>query len=381
MIKKPALIDFKYVVAALAVLVIGLGACLLTNNIQRNEYEEMQLNAARNMKEAEIFLKQKILEKGIGIEPEDLNATGLLGPEFTELTTTPGSEDAKRTALNPNFAAAMIRYYHEAGLEEGDEIAIGTSGSFPGFIIATVVAAKEMGLKTKVIASVGASMHGATRPAFNVFDILLELQENGYADFDLLAVSGGGANDQGGGVLEGIFYEGSADLAQDLCRAAAERSGAEVINFDRLSDSINRRLELFGPDIRLFINVGGAAPNEGTSSYTLNFPQGLVLSFPTIPQVENRGLCYEYAERGVPVLNLLNVKLLASENGIAYDAVPMQEPGASMVYTTNNYSIPLILVTVFLCLAVLVFGVILKRREKKKQKSGVPEAGPETEEL
>ena len=44
-----------------------------------------------------------------------------------------------------------------------------------------------MGLKTKVIASLGASMHGATRVEYNIFDIILDLREGGFADFDLVA--------------------------------------------------------------------------------------------------------------------------------------------------------------------------------------------------
>ncbi|MDD4012075.1 MAG: poly-gamma-glutamate system protein [Sphaerochaetaceae bacterium] len=365
MIHKPMPIDFRLVIASLAILVLGLAACFITNDIKRNEYEDQQYEAAVLMQEAEAFLKADILSRGIEMEAEDLNNTALIGPEFTELTTTPGAVDAKRTALNPNFAAAMIRYYCQAGLKEGDEIAVGTSGSFPGLAIAVVTSAKVMGLKAKVIASCGSSMHGATRPEYTIFDMLLGLNENGFSDFELLAVSGGGPNDQGGGVLEGILFEGTAELSQELCRKAALRSKAELISFDKLSDSIQRRLELYGDNIKLFINVGGAAPNEGTSSYTLSFPQGLVLTPPTIPEVENRGLNYEFAAKGLPVLNLLNVKLLASQNGIAYDSVPLQSPGKGQVYTTSSYSKPLMVLTIALSLSCLAIGLVIRRKKDK----------------
>ena len=357
---RPGSLDCKYLIVAFLVVVVGLIACFVTNNLERNSYEDIQSNAAMKMQEAEKVLKSEILALGIEIELEDLNTTGLIGPEFTELTTTPGSVDAKRTSLNPNFAAAMIRYFYDAGLKKGDTIAIGTSGSFPGFVLASTIAATEMGLKTKVIASCGSSMHGATRVEFNIFDILFSLKKNGFADFDLLGVSGGGENDQGGGVLEGILYENTNALSLNLCLEAAEESGAEVLNFTKLSDNIERRLELYGDTVDMFINIGGAAPNSGTSSYTLNFPRGLVLVPPAIPNVNDRGLCYEFASQGIPVLNLLNVKQLAAENGIAYDSVPMEKPGKGLVYTTSDYSTSIILVTLVCALGILGIGVLRK---------------------
>ncbi len=353
---RPPRIGGKYLVAAFIVAMVGLAISFMTYRPETNTFSDLQYGAALRTKEALSALKADIIDRGIPIADDDLNATFLIGPEFTELTTTVGIVDAKRTSLNPNFSAAIIRYFHDAGLQEGDTVAIGTSGSFPGFLIASTIAASEMGLKAKVIASCGSSMYGATRPEYNIFDILIFLQENGFADLEILAVSGGGENDQGGGVLEGILYQDTKELSLSLCRAAAERTGAEILNYDRLEESIKRRLELYGTDVDLFINIGGAAPNSGSSSYTLNFPQGLVLNPPYIPTSAVRGLCYEFASRGVPVLNLLNVKQLASDNGILYDSVPMEEPGSGLVYQTFAYNRALMVLTLIATVAVLGYG-------------------------
>ncbi len=360
--KKPEKIQLKYLVVALAVCLLGISISLLTSRIEESRYAELQFAAAMRMKNAEAYLKEVILDLGIAIEPEDLNQTGLLGPEFTELTSTPGSVDAKRTSLNPNFAAAMIRYFKEAGLKSGDTVAIGSSGSFPGLLIAAVTAATEMNLNTRVIASCGSSMHGATRPGFCIFDVLKHLKEGGFADFELLAVSPGGANDQGGSVLEDILYFGTKELAFELC----ERTGVEILDYDDIAKNIQRRLELYGDDIGLFINIGGASPNCGTSSYTLNFPQGLVLDPPPIPTTPYRGLSYEFAARGIPVLNLLNVRLLAQENGIAYDPIPMEEPGAGGAYTVVEYNQGIVVATIGICVAVLILGGAAVRSKRKK---------------
>lgn len=360
--RKPK-VSYPFLIVAAVIAIAGFVLCMATADIQEREYKDLQLRAAMRMQEAEAYLKERILEKGGVIEPEDLNKTALMGPEFSEIVTTPGSEDAKRTSLNPNFAAAMIRWFTESGVEEGDTIAIGSSGSFPGFLIASLCAATEMNVKASVIASCGASMHGATRIEYPVFEYLKDLREGGFADFDLIAVSGGGDDDHGTGLYAAMGFEGTEEIFDNLCLEACSWSGAEYIKYDSLTDSIRRRLELYPDDVKLFINIGGASANSGSSSYTLNFPQGLVMpqDAPRIPNVVNKGLNYEYAERGVPVLNLLNVKLLAQENDIAYDSVPMQKAGEGGVYAVKKYSRAIIIVTLLLEFATVACGVVLPR--------------------
>lgn len=339
------------------VAILGFALTLLLGFSNEREYAEMQVNAAVRMKNAEGYIKENMLREGIAIEMEDLNKTGLLGPEFTELTSTPGNPDAKRTTLVPDFAAAMVRYFHDAGLNEGDTVAIGTSGSFPGLLIAVLCGATEMGLNSRVIASVGSSMHGATRPEYNIFDILDDLKEGGFADFEILAVSPGGANDRGGGVMEGILWFDTDELSFELCR----ETGYPVIDIEDLGENIKHRMELYG-DVDMFVNVGGASVNNGSSSYTLDFPQGLVLDPPAIPDVPTRGLIYEYAALGKPVLNLLNVRLLAEENGITFDPIPLPEPGTSRVVTEFGYNKVVISVTLVLIVGLLVLYWVLKKR-------------------
>ena len=360
---RPLKIRAIYLLASLVILAAGLFLTIVLAEIEANDYEDTQRKAAERMERAEAYIKKSILSKGIEIEDTDLNRTGLIGPEFTELTSTPGEEGAKRSTLNPEFAAAMVRYFHDAGLEEGDTIAIGSSGSFPGFLIAVLSAATEMKMDARVIASVGASMHGATRVEYNIFHILNDLKESGEADFTLLAVSCGGQNDRGGGVMEGFLYEGTAELSLELCRKEAERTGAVLIHKDTLAESIKERLALFGEEVKLFVNIGGASTNNGTSSYTLDFPPGLVMSVDRIPQGEERGLIFEYAARGIPVVNLLSVKKLCQENSIPFDPVPLPSSSSSAVYSSVSYNPYAILATLILALAVLVLGILDKKRK------------------
>ena len=355
----------RYLFLILAVLVLGISLTYIFAEIKSEEYEEMQVDAAKRMEESEKYLKEIILSKGIEIEEADINKTALLGPEFTELTSTPGEESAKRSALNPQFASALIRYYHEAGLKKGDTIAVGATGSFPGFVIATLTSATTMGLKVKLIASVGSSMHGATRTSYTIFDIVNDLKEGGFADFDLVGVSCGSANDKGGGVLEDIFYTGSAELSRELCVAEAKKTGAEFIYKDTLAESIQRRLELYGDDIKLFVNVGGASVNSGVSTYAQSFPRGLVLDPPKLPKSATMGLNYEFASRGIPVINLLSVKQLCQDNGILFDPVPLPSMyrGEKLEKVECNKGIAI--ATLSIALAILILGIIDSKKRLK----------------
>lgn len=358
--KKTWLLNLILILAFL-VAVGGVVLAIVLEHTEELDYSEMQYNAAVRMANAEAYIKEQMLLQGIEIEPEDLNKTGILGPEFTELTSTPGNPDVKRTTLVPDFAGAMVRYFHDAGMKEGDTIAVGSSGSFPGLMIAVLTAATEMGLNTRLIVSAGSSMHGATRPEYNIFDIADDLLEGGFADFDILAVSPGGPNDRGGGVMEGIIWFNTAELSFQLCRD----TGYDIIDVENLADNIKKRMELYG-DVDMFVNVGGASVNNGASSYTLDFPSGLVMEPPMIPDVDTRGLIYEYAALGKPVLNLLNVRGLAQENGIPFDPVPLPAPGTSKVYTDFGYNKWIIGVSLGLTLALLVVYWLLRRRWKRK---------------
>ena len=358
----------RFLIAALCTALFFAVLIVSVALIRAQNYENTQMNAAVAMKEAEQFIRDRIIALGIPAEPEDKDQIMLLGPEFTELTTTPGEPEDKRGCLNPNAAAAIVRYLHEAGLKKGDTIAVGSSGSYPGFLIATLIGATQAGMNVRVIASLGASMHGATRLDFTIFDFLDALKEGDFADFELMGISRGGKNDRGGSVLEGIFYEGTAELAGDICQAYSDKSGVPYILCDTLGQSIQKRLELFGEGIDMFVNVGGATVNNGAALENVTtFPSGLVIHMDDVPDAPVRGLCYEYAAQGLPVLSLLYVKGFCEENGMSYNPFPMAEPGEGIEYKIVFEPLLIILgavCTILVLLAGIVDAVIRRRREK-----------------
>src|SRR5690625_1204576 len=91
----------------------------------------------------------------------DINATGLVGVAWSEITTSGGNLEAKRTATDPQWGNALIQLLENAGVERGDNVAAAFSGSFPGMNLAVIAAARAMDLNLYVTASVGASNYGA----------------------------------------------------------------------------------------------------------------------------------------------------------------------------------------------------------------------------
>jgi poly-gamma-glutamate system protein len=247
----------------------------------------------------------------------DPNGTGLVGEEFTPLTTSLGEVEAKRTSANPAFASAMVGYFRAAGLSRGDAVAVGASGSFPGLIIATLCAAKALALDPIVIYSVGASMYGANLPGFTLVDMLEQLRADAVLPYRLAAVSPGGNDDLGDGVL--------LDERGDALRAEARRSGLPMVEGATLAERIRSRLRIYeaaaaGRPIRCFVNVGGAAANWGDTEASLLVPNGLVPRLAHVPSGPTRGLVFEFAARGVPVVHLLYVRGLAAANHIPFES-------------------------------------------------------------
>lgn len=345
---QPARIRLSYLSLAAAVALGALLGSYALRTPARLPYWQTMQAAARRMARAEDAILSYINSQGIPIEEEDVNRTGLIGPEWTPLTTSLGVLEAKRTSLQPDFAALLVKYFMQAGLQKGDAVAAGMSGSFPGLCLAVASAASEMGLRLRAVVSFGASMYGGTRPQLTTLDMLQLARSQGIVDFDLVAVSPGGEHDRGQSLLD----ENSRQLILDLAR----QSGAPLIDEADVPHSVERRLTALGQDVRCFVNVGGNSANMGESPYTLAFPNGLVKVAPNIPTDADRGLIYEYAARGVPVIHLLNVRGLAADNGLPFDPVPLPGPGQTNVSLQTRYSPWPALLALPACALILYLG-------------------------
>lgn len=293
--------------------------------------EEPRLRASRLM--ALSLSRIRELRRAAGVPVDrmlDSNDTGIIGDEFTPLTTSLGNVADKRTAANPAFAGVIAGYFQEAGLMRGDVVAIGASGSFPAFILATLSAAHALELEPVAIYSVGSSMYGANLPGFTFVDMLDGLRRDGLLPYQFVAIAPGGDDDAGRGVL--------FDETGDTLIAEARRSGLPMVGGVSLEAGIQERLRVFeaaagGRPIRCFVNIGGASASFGDTPASLHLANGLVRRVTSIPSSPTRGLVFEFLSSGVPVVHLLHVRGLARANHLPFDPVPfpplMSLPGGA----------------------------------------------------
>jgi len=262
-------------------------------------------------------------DRGVPIDPAaDPNGTGLIGEERSEITTSAGRLEAKRTTTNPAFAGLLALLFGEAGVRRGDVIAVGASSSFPALILATLSAARVMGVEPLVISSLGASEWGGNLPVLSWLDMEDCLRDKGVLDVRPIARSIGGEGDVG----RDMSPEGRAFLA-----ARIRAGGAPFLEEPDLERNVARRMALYreraaGRPIKAFVNIGGSWANLGTDAEVLKVEPGLARRVP-VPPPARRGVLQAMAAAGVPVVHLLNVKGLCERYGLPWDPRPLPAPG------------------------------------------------------
>lgn len=285
------------------------------------------LRAAERMARATAVIGEARMRAGLPIDPAaDPNRTGLIGLEWSPITTTLGSLPAKRTATNPNVAAGLVRWLREAGVREGTAVAIGASGSFPGLIIAAVAAVEAVGAEPLVITSLAASTWGANHPAFTWME-METAPHRALAWPRSIAASPGGAGD----TARDLTPEGRA-----LLRRAIEAAGVPLLPGETLPERIAARMAVYeraaGPRrITAFVNIGGASANTGTCDEILRLRPGVHRGLPRCSG--EPGVMWLMQSRGIPVIHLLHVDGIAAALGLPLDPVPLPRPGRGAPFT------------------------------------------------
>jgi poly-gamma-glutamate system protein len=268
----------------------------------------------------------------------DPNRTGYIGPAYSEIATTTGQLEAKRTATNPDIAGLIVHLLRRAGAESGDTIAVGASASFPALIIAAVAAVEAMDMHPVVIVSLGSSGWGATNPLLDALHIYQAALDAGALTTPPAAASLGGDGDVG------------ASLPEDVRRRLIQRiraAGVPLLLESGTGSSVQRRLH-YGiepgidtavPRPAAYINIGGNAASLGASPLILEARPGLNTALPGAPAGQ-RGVMGEMGARGVPVIHLLNMRGLASRHGLPWDPIPLPAPGTTRLRDDDGAHAP-----------------------------------------
>lgn len=357
--KEPLAITLLFIAWAL-LLIISVALTFETATTDINRYYDKQIQAANLAKTAMDEIKNRKNELNIPMSKFDRYNCGLIGESLTEITTTSGILEAKLTSCNPDFAAVYIDMFRELGLKPGDQIAIVMSGSFPMLNISALCAAEVYGLKTCTMASIGASSYGANDVNFTFFDMIEYLNEKGIINIKIDYISFGGANDDG------------LEFPDDIRNAILDRINSSGVGFLCESDyptNIAERTRLIYekcPNIKFLISVGGTIIGMGIDeAATVNY-RGLVkpnyLNSNDPVDKNKLGLLDTFLRNGVPVAQMLNIKGIAIDYGIAYNPSTLPEIGQSNAYYEVTYNLFISIISLLVSIGLLIFYKIYRKK-------------------
>lgn len=300
-----------------AALAMALAAPrLLPRPDESAELANRAARAERTFRAAAEHLRQAKEAAGLPPLPGVPSAErGLIGAELTPLVTTLGSLEAKRLAASPAWAATLTRRLARAGVGEGDLVAAGLSGSFPGLNLALATACSSLGARLLAVSSATASTWGATEPGFTWPEMEARLVAAGLIQKASVAVAIGG-NDDRAADLE----PEARTAAHAIASSAAAALGVEMLEPSSLEHAVTIRMAAYrrhadGSPIVLYVNSGGSHASLGEGAAVLRLRAGFLAPF-AFDLGPERGVMARFAASGVPVLHLLNVQDLALRWGI-----------------------------------------------------------------
>lgn len=316
----------------LAVLPLLLAACITLElskaAVSAPDYAQ-KLEASQKAQACFDAIHQLKTEQGLTIDPlTDINDTGMIGLDYSFITTTIGNLESKRTSTNPNMAAVVVDMFTELELKPGDRVAINCSGSFPALNIAVLCAVDVMDLEPYLISSFGASTHGANDPELTWLDMEHHLYTQGLIGHrsDLFSIGG----------MEDVGKEMDPTLRETI-RQRIQGYGYEQFYDEDLIHNVLTRYEIYRSqgDIKCFINVGGNDASFGDSNIMVHADGGILTE---LPEKDNStGLVQLFLKDSIPVIHLLNMKSLVTEYGLPIDPVPLPAPGEGGVYHETAY--------------------------------------------
>ncbi len=334
----------------------------------RQDHYDDKLAAARLMERALRTLKESQAPGGVLVD--DINDpwnTLLIGQKYTQITTTEGDLRSKQNSLNPNMAALVVALMAEAGVKNGDRVAICLTGSFPGLNVAVYSACAVLDLQPVIISSVSSSWFGANDPSWTWLDMEAALKEKGVFPWTSSYASIGGADDRG----ESMSPEG-----RELARAAITRNAVPFLNPADLRKAVDLRIEAFQQEISnsprgydLFLNVGGGVASLGHVDNKDLLPSGVARNV-RLMDFPDRGVLHFFADGGVPTINLLKLSEIMRDYGLPLSPKERPKIGEGSIYVTERHNLKVVLVSTVL-LTILVLFVI--RTDLRSQKLREPE--------
>ena len=368
---KPVIQETRTLVVLAIISIIAYSIAFFSRMEFVSNTYDIKIKASMKMQESMKMLKNIRMEKGVFIDIEnDPNETGLVGSQFSLITTDEGDLDAKLTTLDPNFAAAMVELLSRANLTSRDTIALMLTGSMPGANMAMLIACKAMDIYPFIISSIGASQWGANDPEMTWLDMERILFEHGYISSRSIAASIGGRNDRGRLL---------SPKGRELIRYNIENNKLPLISGKGLEDNVNKRMEYFGAhNYKAVVNIGGGVASLGTSFNLRLIKPGIVYR-KDIEKISRgdgiEGAVVKFSKQNIPLIHILNIQKLTDELGMKYAPIPIPEIGEGSLYAIEKYDLKItILSLIIVSLSVVIAGWKSKQQIKEIMTSHDPES-------
>ncbi|MDV6327711.1 poly-gamma-glutamate system protein [Idiomarina sp. PL1-037] len=291
------------------------------------------VNASKIMREGMQVLKP-LRAQLAPINPEfDPQRSGLVGLENSIVTTNHGGRESKQTTVNPNWAAVAVKLMADAGVQEGDLVAVTVSGSFPALNLAVYSAIEAMGAEAVIIASASSSQWGGNVPNFLWLDMERELREAGVLSSKPVYASIGGIEDRGIGIAE----EGITSI-----RNTIKRADINFIDPASYQEAVADRIAIFREystdrQYKAFINVGGGATIVGPPGIDDMFKSGLQEDAPARAFAVDTVMGY-FLQEDIPGIHFIGIKDMATRYGLPLMPQQVVPVGNGGIYSATIYN-------------------------------------------
>lgn len=325
----------RLILLIIALIAIGgMGAVEMFQVKKRQPYYRKKIKAAMIMKSGMEVLRQYRI-RTVGPIDRDIDPanSGLIGRPASPITSTDGYLKSKQTSVNPNWAAVMVQLMKRAGVQEGDVVAMGFSGSFPAINLAALAAAEALKVRVAAVSSVSGSTWGANIPAFTWLDMERVLHEKGIISHRSVAASLGGNADRALGMSQ---------KAHVLLHSAIKRNKVRFIQVEKVKDSIVTRMAIYretaGDDpIAAYVNIGGSKISVGSKSAKRLYQPGLNRR-PSAIAMKVDSVMTRFAREGVPIIHMLMINNLAEKYGLPIRPEVIPGVGEGLIFEKMEYS-------------------------------------------
>lgn len=317
--------------------------------VSKTKYYDKMIEASQNMKKLSNEIKEEKIKRKYAIDPHiDINMTGLIGEEYTEMTTTLGSVEAKRTSVNPDFSAIFVKLFSELGLKKGDYVAANLSSSFPGLNLSLISALDTLELNGVLITTVGASSYGGNIIDFNYLDMEYFLFSTGSIINRSIGFSLGGNDD--------IGSEFPDELKNEIIIKNKNRNLQFFYN-ENVDNNINERYNFYKKvgNIKAFVNIGG---NILSTNGGIDIDNEKILI--TDKKMVRNGLIGKFLNDKIPILYLLGMREISYYYKIPYDQRGQYKIGVGEIYYEKGNVLNYVIIIIF-----VLFILYLKRRKYK----------------